>query len=66
MHQIFNDFFLNKVKLDGVLLEAPFLNASIAGKHYHLSLAFNNNRFIQKWIDDGLEQSNVFFNNDKK
>ena len=58
--------FAFKVKLDGVILEAPFLNASQASKDYHLSMAFLNNKWVQQWVDEGLEKTNVFFNNDKK
>ena len=55
-----------KSKLDGVILEAPFLNASQASKDYHISMAFNNNRWIQQKMDEALEFNNIYFNNDKK
>lgn len=55
-----------KAKLDGVILEAPILNASRASKDYHVSLAFNNNRWIQQKIDEALKQGGIFFNSDKQ
>ena len=58
--------FKFEAKLDGILLEAPFLNASQGGKDYIISHIFNNNKWIQQMIDEGLEKSNIFFNTDKK
>jgi hypothetical protein len=55
-----------KTKLDGVILEAPFLNASRASKDYHVAMAFNNNRWIQQKGDEALELNNIYFNSDKK
>ena len=53
-------------KLDGVILEAPFLNASQAGKDYHLSKLLNNNRWSQQKTDESLEVIGIRFNSDKK
>jgi hypothetical protein len=53
-------------RLDGLILEAPFLNASQGAKDYHLCLLFNNNNLIRKKVDEGLELSNIHFNTDKK
>lgn len=55
-----------KSKLDGVILEAPILNASRASKDYHVSLAFNNNRWIQQKLDEALELNGIYFNSDKQ
>lgn len=53
------------VKLHGVVLEAPFLNASQAGKDYFISAPFNNNKWIQNKIDEALIAEKISFNNDK-
>jgi hypothetical protein len=47
-------------------LEAPFVNASQGAKDYHVSLAFNNNKWIQNKIDEALENNNIRFNSDEK
>jgi hypothetical protein len=52
--------------LKGLILEAPFLNASQAAKDYHLCLLFNNNNLIRKKVDEALELNNIRFNTDKK
>lgn len=54
------------VKLEGVILEAPFLNASQAGKDYFLSSPFNNNKWIQNKTDEALKAEKISFNNDKR
>lgn len=59
-------FTIKKAKLDGVILEAPFLNASLAGKDYIVSLLFNNNKWIQGRAEEGLTSEGIAFNNDKQ
>ncbi|CAF0732716.1 unnamed protein product [Brachionus calyciflorus] len=53
-----------KSRLDGVILEAPLLNASRASRDYHVSLAFNNNKWIQQKVDEALESQNIHFRSD--
>ncbi len=53
-------------KFDGVILEAPFLNISQASKEYILSMALNNNKWIQGKGDEGLLLEKIHFNNDKQ
>ena len=59
-------FFVFKAKLSGVILEAPFVNVSQAGKDYHLSKIFMNNEWIKAKYDEGLEKANLHFNSDQK
>ena len=53
------------VKLNGLILEAPFINISQASKDYHASLLFMNNNWIQTRIDEILDKLNIRFNNEK-
>lgn len=53
-------------KLEGVILEAPLLNASRASKDYHISALFNNNNWIRGKIDEAFEKVNIHFRSDRK
>lgn len=55
----------SNLKLDGIVLEAPFLNISQASKDYHLSLVFLNNKWIINKVDESLQLLNIRFNTDK-
>jgi hypothetical protein len=62
-----NSFCFNLTeKINGVILEAPFLNISQACKDYHVGKLLLNNDWIKKTGDEALEKLNIHFNNDKK
>jgi len=52
-------------KLDAIVLESPFLNAKRGSRDYHLSLLFNNNKWIQQKTDEALDNHDIKFKTDE-